>query len=62
LRIKPPEKKASGCAGAHGGALAGSPRQARILAITTGSSRSGNDPEFAAALRAVFEVNVEHAP
>src|ERR1700739_4251543 len=54
------------CAGARGGARAGRPRWLRILTITGGSSmaalrrrlRTGDDLQGAAAVRAVFDVDV----
>ena len=46
-------------AGARGGARVGRPRWLRILTITGGSSIGGDDLQSAAAVRAVFDVDVE---
>ena len=59
--------KSNRCAGARGGAWVGRPRWARILTITGGSSmacpeprrRGGDALQAAAAVRAVFDVDVE---
>ena len=59
--------KSNRCAGERGGARVGRPRWARILTITGGSSmaalrrrlRTGDDLQAAAAVRAVFDVDVE---
>ncbi len=49
------------CAGERGGARVGRPRWVRILTITGGSSMplGGDDLQAAAAVRAVFDVDVE---
>ena len=46
-------------AGERGGARVGRPRWLRILSITGGSSIGGDDLQGAAAVRAVFDVDVE---
>ena len=46
-------------AGARGGARVGRPRWLRILMITGGSSIGGDDLQGAAAVGAVFDVDVE---
>ena len=59
--------KSNRCAGERGGARVGRPRWVRILTITGGSSmaalrrrlRTGDDLQAAAAVRAVFDVDVE---
>jgi len=47
------------CAGARGGARVGRPRWARILTITGGSSIAAMNLQGSAAVRAVFDVDVE---
>ena len=48
-------------AAARGGARAGKPRWVRILAITGGMFDGGDDLQGAAALRALLDVDLEHA-
>ena len=51
--------KSTRCAGARGGARVGRPRWLRILTITGGSSIAAMIFNAAAAVRAVFDVDVE---
>src|SRR5919106_4397952 len=60
-------KRSNRCAGERGGARVGRPRWVRILIITGGSSiaalrrrlRTGDDLQGTAAVRALFDVDVE---